>query len=149
MKALTCSGSGMFVCSLMILSADARFLDVFGVLPELVRFIRVLIISCWCWGRRIEELICVSWVSSVELGLVYQPGALAILGSNPSDPTKALFYETKLGWQSICAKVLKNAGFSRMPEHFRPNVSYLCSLFEGSSFFRYLRLLILLILRYL
>ena len=67
-----------------------RVLIISGVFG-LVDFIRLFIIGLLhfvgCWGRRLVSGTCVSWFRSACNGLGYQPGALAVLGSNPSDPT--------------------------------------------------------------
>lgn len=97
--------SSGFIRSATLLSSISlclKALIVFLAFPSIVAFSMVLSICSWYrvsgWGRRIaSDGDCIVYWSTVTLsGLVYQPGALAILGSNPSDPTNGVLCEIKL-----------------------------------------------------
>ena len=68
--------------------------EVLFVNPEPLSFINAVMIlppnkgrRLVLWGRRLAKVWRVSSLLNLWIGLGYQPGALAILGSNPSGPT--------------------------------------------------------------
>jgi hypothetical protein len=97
MYAFTASGLLRSVFRLSCVKLCEIEVMVFLALPSLCAFIKVFIIKSsyfvGCWGRRLVSNWWLSRATVGWIGLGYQPGALAVLGSNPSDPTKSLFYE--------------------------------------------------------